>query len=167
MAQKIPAWAWLLGAAGLGFLIWKITASAASAQPVASAGAASAGGQLPSAAGTFGTGVALSSGQGAAGSAAAGVGENQAINQMFELSGSSAPTAASNAAGATYWATLTPITSIGAGWIDMPSGAQVPAADLPTATDGLTTFVLWGTDVYALGAQDVNGNYPATLVAGG
>lgn len=178
MAQKIPTWVWLLGALGVGYFVYTrissastLTASAGtSGASASSAGSSSGSGNLLTSGSsntTFGTGVPLSSGQGVASSAAAGSGENQAINQAYELPGSSAPTAASNSAGALFWDSLLPISSLPSGWVDMPSGAQVPAADLPTATDEVNTFVQWGTDVYALGPQDANGNYPATLVAGG
>lgn len=84
-----------------------------------------------------------------------------------ELPGSAAPTTAALTAAGTFWDTLTPVNAIASGYVELPSGAEVPAAEFSaglTRTDAAGNyFIQWGGETYRIGDMDAQGNWPATL----
>lgn len=75
------------------------------------------------------------------------------------------------AQGSTFWNTLQPVNPPDSGYITLPSGTQFSAATMTggnTRMDGNGNYyVLWGDQVYQLGARDSAGDWPALPVTAG
>lgn len=135
--QKIPGWVWLAGAIAAGLYLTRKTAAAA--MPALPGGASS-----PASSPVTG-----------------------AVAALEILPGSSAATAAQVSSAGTFWSSLTPTSPPSSGYINLPSGTQVAAANMiagNTAMDEAgNLYVLWGGQVYSLSGPDAQGNWPATL----
>lgn len=85
-----------------------------------------------------------------------------------ELPGAGAVTGAQVAAATSFWGSLTPVGAIDSGYINFPDGTQAAAATFGagnTRMDGLGNYyVQWAGQVFQIGSQDADGNWPATPV---
>lgn len=86
------------------------------------------------------------------------------------LPGSSAPVMSQLATAQSLWSSLTPTSPPSSGYINLPSGTQVPAAEFTAGNAAMdqngNVYVLWGGQIYALAFPDASGNWPATLYSG-
>jgi len=81
-----------------------------------------------------------------------------------------AVTGAQVSAANSFWATLQPVAAIDTGYITFPSGSQVAASLMSAGNTALDAngnyYVLWAGQVYQLGTQTSDGNWPAIPVTG-
>lgn len=140
------------GVIGGGFLLWMLSKSSAANAANAAAASLTAGAPAPGAPGLMP--ISLPSGiyEGAGSGSGA-----------FYQSSLPAITTQQVAQQGSIWSNLQPTSApASAGYVNFPSGSQAAVALLPWRTDGVSFFVQWAGQVYAVPVTtDQYGNYTA------